>query len=70
LGDAAVVNRPFDNRGQTLGLTKTLVQNYISISVDSAGASTGFSFLNLDDRTAQLQLTEGTCEFGIGGEPG
>src|SRR5882762_4546052 len=29
------------------------------------GANTGFSFLNLDDRTAQLQLTEGTLRIRI-----
>ena len=49
-----------------LGRTTALAPNsYIGSASLRIGSTTGFSFLNLDDSVAQIQLTEGTLRVRV-----
>src|SRR5262249_50286920 len=62
----AVVNRPVTTGDKVWADRDSRAELQLGASSIRMGANTGFSFLNLDDRTAQLQLTEGLFGFGCG----
>src|SRR5882762_3128758 len=61
----AVVNRPMTTGDKLWADQNSRAELHLGSASIRLGASTGFSFLNLDDRTAQLQLTEGTLRIRI-----
>src|SRR5947209_19369288 len=61
----AVVNRPLTTGDKLWADQNSRAELHLGSASIRLGASTGFSFLNLDDRTAQLQLTEGTLRIRI-----
>jgi hypothetical protein len=61
----AVVNRPLTTGDKLWADHDSRAELHLGSASIRLGASTGFSFLNLDDRTVQLQLTEGTLRIRI-----
>ena len=61
----AVVNRPLTTGDKLWADQNSRAELHLGSASIRLGANTGFSFLNLDDRTAQLQLTEGTLRIRI-----
>lgn len=61
----AVVNRPLTTGDRLWADHDSRAELHLGSASIRLGANTGFSFLNLDDRTAQLQLTEGTLRIRI-----
>ncbi|MBV9622026.1 MAG: hypothetical protein JO341_13535 [Gammaproteobacteria bacterium] len=57
---AAPLNRPLTVGDKVWADRDARVEVDLGAAVLRAGSTTGFSFLNLDDRTAQVQLTAGT----------
>ena len=62
---AAMVNRPMTTGDKLWADRDSRAELHIGSASIRLGASTGFSFLNLDDRTVQLQLTEGTLRIRV-----
>src|SRR3984957_19777944 len=60
---SAVVNRPMTTGDKLWADHDSRAELHLGASSIRLGANTGFSFLNLDDRTVQLQLTEGTLRI-------
>src|SRR6266436_1699923 len=61
----AVVNRPMTTGDKLWADRDSRAELQIGSGSIRLGANTGFSFLNLDDNTAQLQLTEGTVRIRL-----
>jgi len=61
----AVVNRPMTTGDKLWADHDSRAELHIGSASIRLGSSTGFSFLNLDDRTVQLQLTEGTLRIRV-----
>ncbi len=61
----AVVNRPMTTGDKLWADHDSRAELQIGSGSIRLGANTGFSFLNLDDNTAQLQLTEGTLRIRV-----
>jgi hypothetical protein len=61
----AVVNRPMTTGDKLWADRDSRAELHIGSASIRLGASTGFSFLNLDDNTVQLQLTEGTLRIRV-----
>src|SRR5215469_14730178 len=57
---AATLNRPLSTGDKLWSDQNSRAELDIGDAVMRLGSSTGFSFLNLDDRTAQMQLSTGT----------
>lgn len=57
---AATINRPLTTGDKLWSDQNSRAELDIGDAVMRLGSSTGFSFLNLDDRTAQIQLATGT----------
>jgi len=62
---SAVVNRPMTTGDKLWADHDSRAELHLGAASIRLGANTGFSFLNLDDRTAQLQLTEGTLRIRV-----
>ena len=62
---AAVVNRPITTGDKLWTDQNSRAELHIGSSVARIGEMTGFSFLNLDDRTTQIRLTEGTVNLHV-----
>ncbi len=62
---SAVVNRPMTTGDKLWADHDSRAELHIGSASIRLGSSTGFSFLNLDDRTVQLQLTEGTLRIRV-----
>jgi hypothetical protein len=62
---SAVVNRPMTIGDKLWADQNSRAELHLGSASIRLGASTGFSFLNLDDNTVQLQLTEGTLRIRI-----
>ncbi len=60
-----VVNRPMTTGDKLWADRDSRAELQIGSGSIRLGANTGFSFLNLDDRTVQLQLTEGTVRIRL-----
>src|ERR1700745_3945655 len=56
----AVVNRPMTTGDKLWADHDLRAELHLGAASIRLGANTGFSFLNLDDRTVTLSLTEGT----------
>jgi hypothetical protein len=61
----AVVNRPLTTGDKLWADRDSRAELQIGSGSIRLGANTGFSFLNLDDNTTQLQLTEGTVRIRL-----
>ena len=61
----AVVNRPMTTGDKLWADHDSRAELHLGSSSIRLGANTGFSFLNLDDNTTQLQLTEGTLRIRV-----
>lgn len=61
----AVVNRPMTTGDKLWADNGARAELHIGSASLRIGASTGFSFLNLDDEVAQVQLTEGTLRVRV-----
>jgi hypothetical protein len=61
----AVINRPLTTGDKLWADHDSRAELHLGSASVRLGASTGFSFLNLDDRTVQLQLTEGTLRIRV-----
>ena len=61
----AVVNRPMTTGDKLWADRDSRAELHIGSASIRLGASTGFSFLNLDDNTVQLQVTEGTLRIRV-----
>jgi hypothetical protein len=61
----AVVNRPMTTGDKLWADHDSRAELHLGSASIRLGANTGFSFLNLDDRTVQLQLTEGTLRIRV-----
>jgi hypothetical protein len=61
----AVVNRPMTTGDKLWADHDSRAELHLGAASIRLGANTGFSFLNLDDRTVQLQLTEGTLRIRV-----
>src|ERR1700686_3408538 len=61
----AVVNRPLTTGDKLWADHDSRAELHLGSASIRLGASTGFSFLNLDDNTVQLQLTEGTLRIRV-----
>jgi hypothetical protein len=61
----AVVNRPITTGDKLWADHDSRAELHLGSASLRLGASTGFSFLNLDDSTVQLQLTEGTLRIRV-----
>src|SRR5216684_1109329 len=59
----AVVNRPVTTGDKLWADHDSRAELHLGSASVRLGANTGFSFLNLDDRTTQLQVTEGTLRI-------
>lgn len=62
---SAVVNRPLTTGDKLWADSDSRAELHLGSASIRLGASTGFSFLNLDDNTVQLQLTEGTLRIRV-----
>ena len=62
---SAVVNRPMTTGDKLWADHDSRAELQIGSGSIRLGANTGFSFLNLDDNTTQLQLTEGTVRIRL-----
>ncbi len=61
----AVVNRPMTTGDKLWADNGARAELHIGSASLRIGSSTGFSFLNLDDSVAQIQLTEGTLRVRV-----
>ena len=61
----AVVNRPMTTGDKLWADHDSRAELHIGSASIRLGSSTGFSFLNLNDNTVQLQLTEGTLRIRV-----
>src|SRR6266852_4481041 len=61
----AVVNRPLTTGDKLWADRDSRAELHLGSASIRLGANTGFSFLNLDDNTVQVQLTEGTLRIRI-----
>jgi hypothetical protein len=61
----AVVNRPLTTGDKLWADHDSRAELHLGSASIRLGANTGFSFLNLDDNTTQLQLTEGTLRIRV-----
>ncbi len=62
---SAVTNRPMTTGDQLWADAGSRAEVQIGSAMIRVDANTGFSFLNLDDRTVQIQLTEGTLNLRV-----
>jgi hypothetical protein len=62
---AADLNRPLTTGDKIWSDADSRVELSIGSAVVRLGSATGFSFLNLDDHTAQMQLSAGTASFHV-----
>src|SRR5271169_6601300 len=62
---AAVTNRPMTTGDHLWADAGSRAEVQIGSAMIRMDANTGFSFLNLDDRTVQIQLTEGTLNLRV-----
>ena len=62
---AADLNRPLTTGDKIWSDADSRVELSIGSAVVRLGSATGFSFLNLDDHTAQMQVTAGTASFHV-----
>jgi hypothetical protein len=62
---AAVINRPMTTGDRLWADEDSRAEVQIGSAIIRLDANTGFSFLNLDDRTVQIQLTEGTINLRV-----
>ena len=62
---SAVTNRPMTTGDQLWADAGSRAEVQIGSAMIRVDANTGFSFLNLDDRTVQIQLTEGTLTLRV-----
>jgi len=62
---SAVVNRPMTTGDKLWADNGARAELRIGSGTIRLDSTTGFSFLNLDDRTVQLQLTEGTLDIRV-----
>src|SRR5271165_2791439 len=62
---SAVTNRPMTTGDQLWADADSRAEVQIGSAMIRVAANTGFSFLNLDDRTVQIQLTEGTLNLRV-----
>jgi hypothetical protein len=62
---AAGLNRPITTGDKIWSDADSRVELSIGSAVVRLGSSTGFSFLNLDDQTAQMQVTAGTASVHV-----
>src|SRR6202521_2614240 len=62
---SAVVNRPMTTGDKLWADTGARAELRIGSATIRLDSSTGFSFLNLDDRTVQLQLTQGILDIRV-----
>src|SRR6202045_543318 len=62
---SAVVNRPMTTGDKLWADTDARAELRIGSATIRLDNSTGFSFLNLDDRTVQLQLTQGILDIRV-----
>src|SRR5450755_910030 len=62
---AAVTNRPMTTGDQLWADAGSRAEVQIGSAIIRVDANTGFSFLNLDDRTVQIQLTDGTLNLRV-----
>src|SRR5260221_5625883 len=60
-----VVNRPMTTGDKLWADHDSRAELHLGSASIRLGASTGFSFLNLDDNTVQLQVTEGTLRIRV-----
>src|SRR5258706_12971116 len=61
----AVPNRPMTTGDKIWADRDSRAELQLGSAVIRLGANSGFSFLNLDDRTAQIQLTSGTLNVRV-----
>ena len=62
---SAVTNRPMTTGDQLWADAGSRAEVQIGSAMIRMTANTGFSFLNLDERTVQIQLTEGTLNLRV-----
>jgi hypothetical protein len=62
---SAVVNRPMTTGDKLWTDNGARAELHIGSAAIRLSSNTGFSFLNLDDRMAQIRLTEGTLEVRV-----
>jgi hypothetical protein len=62
---SAVVNRPLTTGDRLWADNGARAEMHIGSATIRLDANTGFSFLNLDDRTVQIQLSEGTLNLRV-----
>ncbi len=62
---SAVVNRPITTGDKLWTDNGARAELHIGSAAIRLSSNTGFSFLNLDDRTAQIRLTEGTLNVRV-----
>src|SRR5271165_6136728 len=62
---SAVTNRPMTTGDQLWADAGSRAEVQIGSATIRMDANTGFSFLNLDDRTVQIQLTAGTLNLRV-----
>ena len=62
---SAVTNRPMTTGDQLWADAGSRAEVQIGSAMIRVAANTGFSFLNLDDRIAQIQLTDGTLNLTV-----
>ena len=62
---SAVVNRPMTTGDKLWADHDSRAELHLGSASIRLGANTGFSFLNLDDNTVQVQLTEGTLRIRV-----
>src|SRR5258706_6979151 len=60
-----VVNRPMTTGDKLWADHDSRAELHLGAASIRLGSNTGFSFLNLDDNTVQLQLTEGTLRIRV-----
>jgi len=61
----AVVNRPITTGDKLWADNGARAELHIGSAAIRLSSNTGFSFLNLDDRTAQIRITEGTLNVRV-----
>ena len=62
---SAVTNRPVTTGDRLWADSGARAELHIGSATIRLDSGTGFSFLNLDDRTVQIQLTEGTIDIRV-----
>jgi hypothetical protein len=62
---AAVINRPMTTGDKLWSDTNSRAELHIGSASLRVGSTTGFNFLNLSDRVAQIQITEGTLRIRV-----